>query len=164
MMQMMGMNYGNKDGRKETFECSDHPTWREAARMGGFQTSMILNRTSGDDPPSFAGDYLILMFSTVSVFSTKPAACVLQGFSGCLIVEHLDALVQGVLKPFTWALAGRSLPKLEKMASQCRSRPKVSVDDCPLLGDEVSHESEAWFRKMDEKWSKWLRLDFHLFM
>jgi len=47
------------------------------------------------------------------------------GFSGCLIVEHLDALVQGVLKPFTWALAGRSLPKLEKMASQCRSRPKV---------------------------------------
>lgn len=63
MMQMMGMNYGNKDGRKETFECSDHPTWREAARMGGFQTSMILNRTSGDDPPSFAGDYLILMFS-----------------------------------------------------------------------------------------------------
>ena len=74
MMQMMGMNYGNKDGRKETFECSDHPTWREAARMGGFQTSMILNRTSGDDPPSFAGDHLILMFSTVSVFSTKPAA------------------------------------------------------------------------------------------
>lgn len=125
MMQMMGMNYGNKDGRKETFECSDHPTWREAARMGGFQTSMILNRTSGDDPPSFAGDDLILMFSTVSVFSTKPAARVLQGFSGCLIVEHLDALVQGVLKPFTWALAGRSLPKLEKMASQCRSRPKV---------------------------------------
>lgn len=132
------------------------------------KTSMILNRIFGRWPTIFCGrSTLFWCFQQVSVFSTKkPAAnSVLQGFSGCLIVEHLDALVQGVLKPFTWALAGRSLPKLEKMASQCRSRPKVRGVRLSVVGRwGCPGESEAWFRKMDEKGSQWLRLDFHLFM
>lgn len=160
MMQMMGMNYEKQQ------------RWTEGNFRMLRSSNLTRSRSNGrlpniNDPQSYFGRWPTIFcwrLPYFDVFSTKPAARVLQGFSGCLIVEHLDALVQGVLKPFTWALAGRSLPKLEKMASQCRSRPKVSVDDCPLLGDEVSHESEAWFRKMDEKGSKWLRLDFHLFM
>jgi len=66
------------------------------------------------------------------------------GFSGCLIVEQLDTLlVEGdVPKAITWALAGRSLPKLEKMASQCRTRPKVvqaaSADEINQLAAEAT--------------------------
>ena len=126
----MGMNYGNKDGRDGNFLAQ---IIQPDASLLEWAASKNIN-----DPQSYLREmthhllreiHLILMFSTGECFQhqkSKPAAnSVLQGFSGCLIVEHLDALVQGVLKPFTWALAGRSLPKLEKMASQCRSRPKV---------------------------------------
>jgi len=57
------------------------------------------------------------------------------GYSGCLMVEHLDALLseEGAV-PHTWAVAGRNRKKLDKIAANCRSSPGViEVTDRPGL-------------------------------
>jgi len=48
------------------------------------------------------------------------------GMTGCLICEHIDALVsQEDGTPRKWAIAGRSPDKLKKMARHCKSEPGV---------------------------------------
>eukprot|EP00931_Biecheleriopsis_adriatica_P102215 TRINITY_DN77211_c0_g1_i1.p1 TRINITY_DN77211_c0_g1~~TRINITY_DN77211_c0_g1_i1.p1 ORF type:complete len:483 (+),score=100.58 TRINITY_DN77211_c0_g1_i1:34-1449(+) len=48
------------------------------------------------------------------------------GYSGCLICEHLDALLSAPeASHYRWAVAGRSRPKLEKLAAKCKSKPEV---------------------------------------
>ena len=43
------------------------------------------------------------------------------GFTGGLIVQHLDALGSEV----PWAIAGRNLSKLRTVASNCRQKPMI---------------------------------------
>ena len=71
-------------------------------------------------------------------------ATLAAGYSGCLAVEHLDALLAlPDAKPHRWAIAGRqdhracpdqkfithvrSEAKLQKMAAKCRTFPKAGM-------------------------------------
>mmetsp|Transcript_62703 Transcript_62703/g.101540 ORF Transcript_62703/g.101540 Transcript_62703/m.101540 type:complete len:469 (+) Transcript_62703:131-1537(+) len=50
------------------------------------------------------------------------------GYTGCLVVEHLDALLAlPDAKPYRWAIAGRNEEKLRRMALKCKSTPRVVV-------------------------------------
>eukprot|EP00930_Biecheleria_cincta_P096977 TRINITY_DN88737_c0_g1_i1.p1 TRINITY_DN88737_c0_g1~~TRINITY_DN88737_c0_g1_i1.p1 ORF type:complete len:474 (-),score=87.72 TRINITY_DN88737_c0_g1_i1:65-1486(-) len=50
------------------------------------------------------------------------------GYTGCLICEHLDALLSlPDAPPYRWAVAGRNKKKLDKLASKCKSSPEVIV-------------------------------------
>ncbi|CAK9079779.1 unnamed protein product [Durusdinium trenchii] len=64
------------------------------------------------------------------------------GFSGCLVVEHLDMLLEKAKeKNVSWALAGRNRDKLAKMASKCRTRPKVIVASTPEEIHQMAEEA-----------------------
>lgn len=61
------------------------------------------------------------------------------GYSGCLICEHLDAILSlPDAPPYRWAVAGRNKKKLDKLASKCKSSPGVVV-----ASDRESLESMA---------------------
>mmetsp|Transcript_9429 Transcript_9429/g.22235 ORF Transcript_9429/g.22235 Transcript_9429/m.22235 type:complete len:476 (+) Transcript_9429:45-1472(+) len=48
------------------------------------------------------------------------------GYTGSLMVEHLDALVaRPGAKPLKWAIAGRDLTKLRRIARRCKTAPGV---------------------------------------
>uniref|UniRef100_A0A7S1LNA7 Saccharopine dehydrogenase NADP binding domain-containing protein n=2 Tax=Alexandrium catenella TaxID=2925 RepID=A0A7S1LNA7_ALECA len=48
------------------------------------------------------------------------------GFTGCLIVEHLDVLLADPKRRnLRWAIAGRNMDKLMAMAARCSSSPSV---------------------------------------
>lgn len=48
------------------------------------------------------------------------------GYTGCLMVEHLDAILsQEGAKPMKWALAGRNVTKLRRIARHCKTAPAV---------------------------------------
>uniref|UniRef100_A0A7S0AA36 Saccharopine dehydrogenase NADP binding domain-containing protein n=1 Tax=Pyrodinium bahamense TaxID=73915 RepID=A0A7S0AA36_9DINO len=48
------------------------------------------------------------------------------GYTGCLMTEHLDALLsQPGATPMKWAIAGRDLTKLRRIARRCKTKPEV---------------------------------------
>lgn len=47
------------------------------------------------------------------------------GFTGCLMVEHLDALISQAGSRCTWAIAGRSEQKLVTISKKCKAAPAV---------------------------------------
>ncbi|CAK9069517.1 unnamed protein product [Durusdinium trenchii] len=63
------------------------------------------------------------------------------GYTGSLMVEHLDALVdlQPKAEQLKWGVAGRNLAKLKNVASHCRSCPQIfHVSDDAQLDHMVS--------------------------
>jgi len=63
------------------------------------------------------------------------------GFTGRLMVEHLDALVcsqQDPSKGRKWAIAGRNMQRLRALCSSCRSSPEALVADSDALMEEVA--------------------------
>ncbi|CAE7871206.1 SCCPDH, partial [Symbiodinium necroappetens] len=64
------------------------------------------------------------------------------GYSGCLAVEHLDALLSlPSAASHRWAIAGRSEEKLQKMAARCQTRPKVIVANTRAEIEEMVEEA-----------------------
>jgi len=64
------------------------------------------------------------------------------GYSGCLAVEHLDALLSlPRATPHRWAIAGRSDEKLQRMAARCQTRPKIIVANTKAEIDEMAEEA-----------------------
>lgn len=55
------------------------------------------------------------------------------GFTGCLIAQHLDAILAEPKRAakHSWALAGRSLDRLLVMAGRCKSNPSVISASTP---------------------------------
>mmetsp|Transcript_113832 Transcript_113832/g.332571 ORF Transcript_113832/g.332571 Transcript_113832/m.332571 type:complete len:470 (+) Transcript_113832:47-1456(+) len=48
------------------------------------------------------------------------------GFTGCLLVEHLDAVLSDRRAlPHKWAIAGRDVEKLKQLSSRCKCEPDV---------------------------------------
>eukprot|EP00933_Yihiella_yeosuensis_P050760 TRINITY_DN4854_c4_g1_i1.p1 TRINITY_DN4854_c4_g1~~TRINITY_DN4854_c4_g1_i1.p1 ORF type:complete len:497 (-),score=95.88 TRINITY_DN4854_c4_g1_i1:121-1530(-) len=50
------------------------------------------------------------------------------GYTGCLAVEHLDALLSlPNSESYRWAIAGRNEDKLKRIAAKCKKKPSVVV-------------------------------------
>uniref|UniRef100_A0A7S1QRN1 Saccharopine dehydrogenase NADP binding domain-containing protein n=1 Tax=Alexandrium catenella TaxID=2925 RepID=A0A7S1QRN1_ALECA len=50
------------------------------------------------------------------------------GYTGCLVCEHLDALLSAPgATAHTWAVAGRNPEKVRRLAANCRTRPGVLI-------------------------------------
>ncbi|CAE7404315.1 ldp-1 [Symbiodinium natans] len=63
------------------------------------------------------------------------------GFTGRLMVEHLDGLLCGQAQsPKKWAIAGRNMQRLRTLCSSCRSSPDVLLADSQASLDEVARQ------------------------
>ncbi|CAE7928475.1 unnamed protein product [Symbiodinium necroappetens] len=102
------------------------------------------------------GKELLVPLDAENVVARKPAATSKSlkrpyaiavvgatGFTGRLMVEHLDALFTGghaKESSKTWVIAGRNLKRLQALASSCSTVPEVLVADSEASLEEVARQ------------------------
>ena len=134
-----------------------------ARRSCSFRASVSTSeKLEGEGPETgwvsirLKGKELLVPLDAENVVARKPAATSKSlkrpyaiavvgatGFTGRLMVEHLDALFTGghaKESSKTWVIAGRNLKRLQALASSCSTVPEVLVADSEASLEEVARQ------------------------